>query len=444
MPAGTILAAPLHRFHSYMTDRTAFRRIVRLIAIAFAPAAYAVSVVLFATNVPVRDDYVLLMFVNEFQAASGLEKLRLVFSLHNEHRIAVTRLISLIVQWISGSLDFRALLLVGNAALVLAVVQLGLLLDLGRDWLRWSLLLLICLQPQPEKLMFYPMANVGAYIGLLMAVLYMRWLLEARHFGLVILAYLIAVFSTGAGAFLVLIGIPILLWRRQWIALGVHLVVSCLVFYFYFASASPAGGAHAIAQPLDAVSFFLQLLGGITSPASPSGLFPVLPLVSGAILLAALLAYVYAAISRSRTGITAVKLIVVLCYCLLMIALIVVARVSVYEGRIAEVAIDGRYRIYGILISAVLVVSTVDKIVSSPAWRTCIRAGAVLGALVFNVAWFTARLPSMNADAKQRVEGMRLYVLRHDPSGVITGAIDREQALVNLDLALKNGLYKGP
>jgi hypothetical protein len=133
-----------------MTDGTALRCIVTFIAVAFAPAAYAVSIILYATNVPVGDDYALLVFVNQFQAASGLgEKLRLVFSLHNEHRIAATRLTALMVQWIWGSLDFRTLLLIGNAALILAVVQVGHLLDLGRDRLRWSLLFFISLQPQP-------------------------------------------------------------------------------------------------------------------------------------------------------------------------------------------------------------------------------------------------------------------------------------------------------
>jgi hypothetical protein len=428
-----------------MTNGTALRRIVTFITVAFAPAAYAASIILFATNVPVGDDYALLVFVNEFQAASSLdEKLRLVFSLHNEHRIAATRLMALMVQWISGSLDFRVLLLIGNAALILAVVQVGCLLDLGRDRLRWSLLFLISLQPQPEKLMFYPMANVGAYFGLLAAVLYMRCLVEKRHFGLVILLYLSAVLATGAGAFLILIGVPILLWRRQWIQLGFHLVLACLIFRFYFSGSSGASGVDAFARPLDAISFFLQLLGSIAGPVSPSGLLPVVPLASGTILLGGLLVYIYAVIGRDRTSITPVKSVVVLCYCLLMIALIVAARVSIYEGRIAEAAIDGRYRIYGILTAAVLAVSAVDKFASSPAMRTRIRVAAVLCALAFNVGWFAARIPSMNAAAKERTEGMRLYLLSHDTSRLITGAFDRKRALVNLDLALKNGLYKAP
>jgi hypothetical protein len=76
--------------------------------------------------------------------------------------------------------------------------------------------------------------------------------------------------------------------------------------------------------------------------------------------------------------------------------------------------------------------------------RTRIRGAAVLCAFVFNVGWFAARLPSMNAAAKERTEGMRLYLSSHDTSRLVTGAFDRERALLNLDLALKNGLYKGP
>jgi hypothetical protein len=428
-----------------MTNGTALRRIVTFIAVAFAPAAYAASIILFATNVPVGDDYALLAFLNEFQAASGLdETLRLIFSLHNEHRIAATRLTALMVQWIWGSLDFRTLLLIGNAALILAVVQLGYLLDLGRDRLRWSLLFLVSLQPQPEKLMFYPMANVGAYFGLLAAVLYMRCLVEKRHFGLVILLYLIAVVATGAGAFLVLVGVPILLWRRQWIQVAFHLVLGCLILWFYFSGSSGASGLGAFARPLEAISFFLQLLGSIAGPVPPSGLIPVVPLVSGAILLGIFLVYVCTVIGRDRTSIAQVNSVVVLCYCLLMIALIVAARVSIYEGRIAEAAIDGRYRIYGILFAAVLAVSAVDRFASSPAMRTRIRIAAVLCAFVFNVGWFASRGPSMNAAAKERTEGMGRYLLSHDPSRLITGAFNRERALLNLDLALKNGLYKGP
>ena len=79
-----------------------------------ALAIYCLTVIRYAYNMPVGDDYdAILNFLNQYFETDWLSKLQLLFGQHNEHRILLTRLISVIDLSIFGSINFSHLIWLG-------------------------------------------------------------------------------------------------------------------------------------------------------------------------------------------------------------------------------------------------------------------------------------------------------------------------------------------
>ncbi|MBK8755523.1 MAG: hypothetical protein IPL99_29590 [Candidatus Competibacteraceae bacterium] len=437
-----------------------------LIAVVIAPLIYCTVALLYAVNVPVGDDYALLGFMNDFHALSALsDKVILLLSFHNEHRIIVLRCVSLLVEFVFGSLDFRILILIGNVALLAALFQLGRTLDFGKDMFRWALLFLIVLQPQPQKLIFYPMAIIQAYMGLLFAVMYLRFLLEKKNFILSMLFYLMTILSTGSGVFLVIIGAPLLAYQKRRTEFIVHLMLFMIAAYLYFLgflgnSSSRLGylGEH----PMQAVSFFLQLLGGISEPpmqaisfiskvfGDTSDLYyfeivlSQLPTIIGFLLAAYFTFHLTMAVHIQSAEIkeTYIKQLVFLCYCIMMLLLIVVGRTELYHDNLMKAALDGRYRIYGILFAAIVFIGVLHNFQSRGYLSVKNKKIVLLIALFFNIGWFSYRFDSIRYTAQHRTQAMRVYLATHDPSVLPIWAVIPEYAASNLDKAISSGVYK--
>lgn len=78
----------------------------------------------YAINIPKWDDHALKKFILDYAQADGWKgKIVALFKQHNEHRIALTRLLAWIDYAITGHLNFRHLMTAGNL-LLLAVVPL--------------------------------------------------------------------------------------------------------------------------------------------------------------------------------------------------------------------------------------------------------------------------------------------------------------------------------
>jgi hypothetical protein len=73
----------------------------------------------YAVNIPWSDDYdAVLGFLLEFRAAAYHDKIVLLFSQHNEHRIFSSRLIYVLYDTLFGSINFRVLTFIGNVQLL--------------------------------------------------------------------------------------------------------------------------------------------------------------------------------------------------------------------------------------------------------------------------------------------------------------------------------------
>src|SRR6185436_11776985 len=88
------------------------------IAPAIAISSFFFCLWRYSYNFPYFDDFeVILGFLNSFLTTGHLsDKVHLLFEQHGEHRVVFDRAIALAEYWIAGKIDFRSLILIGNAA----------------------------------------------------------------------------------------------------------------------------------------------------------------------------------------------------------------------------------------------------------------------------------------------------------------------------------------
>lgn len=419
-----------------------FRLNGMVVLAAIAPLLYYASIAAFSVNVPVGDDYAILSFLNEYQAAHGIgNKLQLLFSFHNEHRIVITRLIVLFCAKVTGSLDFRALNLIGNFALLLTLVVIGRMLRLRGDTLKWALLFLIVLQPQPLKLMFYPMAGVQAYFGLLFSFLYLHFSLkDSDRWYAALLFYVLTVLTTGSGIFLVILGIPLLLYKKRYLRSAIHLAVAIPVVFLY--SPSSSNLPYLAEHPVAVAKFFLLLLG--SSAQLPMIGSPSLQIGFSCALLGYGVYFVWDEICRSSPRFSRESLATLSCllYLLMIVGLIAIGRASIYEGDLWGASLDGRYRIYSMLFVALCGIDFVGRL--HDRWNVSAKFSATLVtlALLFNLVWFAPSIIRMRIDSVRRENAMKLWLETRDISVLPIWSTPPEEARNNLDTAVRFGVYR--
>lgn len=238
-----------------------------------APAVfffYVISSV--AVNIPIGDDFdTVLGFLNSFLSTGDtLEKARLVFEQHNEHRLAFNRLVTLIQYYLAGEADLRALIVFGN----LSVAGIAVLLILiFRERLERAFYLL------PASLMIFnfqyyetinwAMASVSNLYVLFFAFLSFYLLLvraSGASFAGAVVCYAAAAFTQGGGLFVGLAGLAGLALSREYRRAVVWGLFTLILFALYFYGyRSPEGHPSVFAVlsagPLIPVRFFFSFLG---------------------------------------------------------------------------------------------------------------------------------------------------------------------------------------
>jgi hypothetical protein len=409
--------------------------------IAIAPLLYCASIFSFSANVPVGDDYSVLGFLNDFHSASGIgSKLKLLFSFHNEHRIVLTRVIMLLCEKLTGSVSFRTLNLIGNMAFLSALIVIGRMLRFRDDKLKWALLFLIALQPQPMKLMFYPMAGLTAYFGLLFSFLYLNDTLKESRWYPELFYYVMAVLTTASGIFLAILGIPVLLYQRRYLRAIIHLAVSVAVVLLY--SPNSSNLPYLFEHPLTVVRFFLLLLGGVSH--LPNLESASLQTIFGLLLLGYFAHFAWQGFSRSSPWFDRGK-IAQLCgllYLLMIIALIAIGRAAIYEGNLWQASLDGRYRIYSMLFLALCIIDFLGTVRLPDKDLRWWSATVATLALAFNLSWYAYSSVEMRDTYFSRVGAMQQWLSSRDIQALPIWGCPPEDAETNLTIAVKTGAYR--
>ena len=231
-------------------------------------ALYYFTVFLFAVNVPLSDDFpAVLGFLGSFLSAAGIsEKLRLLFFQHNEHRIVVNKLLTLALYKITGVIDFKLLIYLGNLLLLPAIYGVYLSFKKNKDKVKYFLpAVLIIMVPQFTGSIFWATSALQNISCLAFSILTLALLRKEGVFRSVYAFFLalLAVLSSGNGLFILPAAIILLMLGKRklaaiWWSVGALLM---LLGYFYGYAQPAHEGIYYAGNPLAVVEFFFCFIG---------------------------------------------------------------------------------------------------------------------------------------------------------------------------------------
>ena len=188
------------------------RRSILWLLLSCLPIVFYFGVVAFyAINVPFYDDYqTLLESTLKLNKTDGfLEKLNIIFGLHNEHRLGFVRTLGWLQYVIFGQINFKILQLIGNFSFLIFFIFL--VKNINKA-VFWPIIALILFQFQSWDNAFWAMAslqNFWVYVWVL-ASLYCLLNVKKYNFILAVFFAFIATFTSGNGLFVFAIGFLIL------------------------------------------------------------------------------------------------------------------------------------------------------------------------------------------------------------------------------------------
>ncbi|MBD2756629.1 hypothetical protein [Spirosoma validum] len=195
------------------------------------------TVITYALNLPYWDDFQVQEHLLLLKSSTVSQKIAHFFDQHWEHRIIWTRLVFVLFAKINGTLNYYGLTLIGFIGLL---VTLGILFAVFRR-LRYPLLyfvpvpfLLVTLQSYES--LIWAMAAVQNFWVLAFALGTFYWLAQNTS-ATRLLALGLAVFTTfsgGNGALVLIAGLFVLTYQRQWRFLIVWFVATVLSLAGYF------------------------------------------------------------------------------------------------------------------------------------------------------------------------------------------------------------------
>ena len=196
----------------------------------------------YAVNIPHWDDFAvrnsLLSFLN---SPTTLEKLKILFAQHNEHRIFLTRLSAFLIDAIKGTLDVKWLMFIGNFSLV------GILFLFHKitEKYKFSLLALVPISFLIFNVglfenTFWGMACIQNFGVLFLAFLTFYWLVFSakiqtkNYLYFAIFTCFLGIFTSSNGILIPMIGLLILLFQQRKQAFFVWITSSIAFLFAYF------------------------------------------------------------------------------------------------------------------------------------------------------------------------------------------------------------------
>lgn len=219
------------------------KNILATLLILFPIAVFYFVFQKYAVNIPHWDDFAIRNTLAQMiETESVFQKIKLLFSQHNEHRILLTRFSAWMVYLLEGTLNLKSLMLIGIIAL------LGILFLLYKVSKKYNSSLLafvpisfIFLNVGLFENTFWGMASVQNFGVIFFAFLTFYWLVfsvENKHrhyFYFAIFSCFLGVFTSSNGIIIPLIGCLVLLVQQRKTQLVVFLSSSVvLVFGFFY------------------------------------------------------------------------------------------------------------------------------------------------------------------------------------------------------------------
>jgi len=198
-------------------------------------AIYVWAVLRYAVNMPFGDDYdAILNFLNNFHVSNLSEKIKFIFSQHNEHRIVFNRVVEICQLEVFGEVNFVYLILVGNIGWGCTIYLLWVYCKNNSISLAYFVpIVLLMLSFAHWELMTWAMASLQQYWQVFFSLLAIWMLTQSRLFIAIFFMYC-SIFTGGGG--IVLIGVFLLyaITNRNWRVFFYILIFSLIVLFIYF------------------------------------------------------------------------------------------------------------------------------------------------------------------------------------------------------------------
>jgi hypothetical protein len=198
-------------------------------------------IAIFGVNFPQGfDDILVLDVVMDFEKSDSLiEKLKILFSPHNEHNIAYVHFVTWLIYKFNGLVNFRTMMFIGNLGLVFGALHHIYVIQKREKSLWWALPIpFLIFQLQLELNTFWGMGSlqnhsVLAWVSL--TIYFASVALTTSEFLLFIAFGLLATFTSAGGMPALMMGIAILFYRKQFKRglLGILVLIPCILIYQY-------------------------------------------------------------------------------------------------------------------------------------------------------------------------------------------------------------------
>jgi hypothetical protein len=344
---------------------------------------YFYYVIQYAVNIPYLDDYdAILNYILTFREVGFGAQLKSLLLPHNEHIMTMTRIVSWVSYGLTGKIDFRNLLLIGNGLLVIQFVFLYRLFTPSNRFsvIYFLVVILVFLNPQYSPTSFWAMALWSNIWVLLPVTLSIFLLSNPKVWYWALPAALVSLFSNGNGLMIWPIGFFILLMDKrplkQYLVWGIAAIIAC-GSYFYLMRQQPSSGIFELSNlpflPLNLLAFlgaYGALLGGKPGQAMAVlvGIFVVI------MSLATFKKYLQ---TRERTDLILLSLMA-----FIFLTALAVALFRAEKG--LSIIIGGRYRQYSSLAVALsflmgfrLVKFSVNRLIALLPWAIVVTITAL-------------------------------------------------------------------
>ncbi|TDB64436.1 hypothetical protein [Arundinibacter roseus] len=312
----------------------------------------------YAINIPKWDDHALKAFLVEYiQASTFSEKLQALLRQHNEHRISLTRVFTLLDYILFDGLSFKRLMLYGNLLLIGILGLWGLLLHKNaKPYYTLLPVPFIWLTLAHYENMYWGMAAIQNF-GVVVLAAWTLFCCISRSRNLFLLSLALAVITcltSGNGLLVLPIGAVTLFLAPRWRRLLAWLVMSGVLLFGYFNwyTRSPAN-PEATFGVGKYIKGFLYFLGSFAESLPVNDHFFVCLLFGGILFLVAMsiISTTLFRIIRNRYEYDFAKITDLFCLGVLLFilgttALVVYSRV----GFGLEGLLTSRYKIYSFLL----------------------------------------------------------------------------------------------
>jgi hypothetical protein len=229
-------------------------------------AIYFHTISTYALNYPHWDDYEIMDLVNTFNRSNGFfEKIKIIFSQHNEHRLVYTHAIFVLQYLVFGKINFVVLIWVGSCAL-LGIFYIFYKLAVLHQWPFIYLLpvSLTLFQLGHYENTYWAMASLGN----LAVVLFMALAIwQISHNKIPYFWMFMAVFSSGSPVIILpIFGVVVFYLKTSKYNLRIFtLFAAVLVLVFYIIYTQPPYSQYLVSKnPFDYVYAFFSFFGSST------------------------------------------------------------------------------------------------------------------------------------------------------------------------------------